>query len=683
MIGRVCRASFSVSLALLTILAPFAPVFAQQQGESMPPAQPQPLSSASPQNSAPGSAESQPAAQSPQTQGPLKDYSKGPSWFRDPIGPYKQQTIPAISVENSPRIERLIRDGKLELSLADALALAIENNLDISVQRQVVPMAQTDLLRTESGSAARGFAGATIPLGLSAGALGLGVSTSVAGGGIGNAGGITGGGGAVNIPPVGTFDPTINYNFSWDRTTAPLNTTVVAGVPAVTGYSTSYSGSYTQLLPTGTSYFVSLNGLRSSSTQQSLLFDPVVATRMSVGFNQPLLSGLGLKPNERFILVARNNQSISGEIFRNQLTVTIVQVEDAYWDMAQFQENVKVAEQSLAVAQRLYENDKRQLQIGVLAPLDVVSSESAVVASQRDLEIAKTNLQNQEIQFKNLLSKRIDADLDAAQIVTTDALPIPRDGDIPMLQDALADAAHDRSDLQIAAINVKNEKISTQYTANNLLPSANVFGQYASAGLQGNCIVQGRATCNGQGFLPQGTVVPAGVTNSLTQMIDGAFPEYSVGLSLILPIRNRAAQADNLRAQLETQQTQLTLQGLRNQVELGVRQAMIGLVQGKAQVGAAHQAVILAQQTLDAEQKKLALGASTTYNVILRARDLASAQYTEVQTVDSYAKALVAMDQARGRMLERNGMSFDDALRGTITKMPAPPFQGGFTLEGR
>lgn len=678
MIAKICRASFAVSLAVLTALAPTSPAFAQQQGESAPP---QPPATTSERNSAPASTES--PAQSPQTHGPLKDYSKGPSWFRNPIAPYKQQTIPAISVENSPRIEQLIRDGKLELSLADALALAIENNLDISVQRQVVPMAQADVLRTESGSAARGFSGATIPLGLSAGALGLGVSTSVAGGGIGNAGGITGGGGAVNIPPVGTFDPTINYNFSWDRTTAPLNTTVVAGVPAVTGYSASYSGSYTQLLPTGTSYFVSLNGLRSSSTQQSLLFNPVVATRVSVGFNQPLLSGLGRKPNERFILVARNNENISGEIFRNQLTLTIVQVEDAYWDMAQFQENVKVAEQSLAVAQSLFENDKKQLQIGVLAPLDVVSSESAVAASQRDLEIAKTNLQNQEIQFKNLLSKRIDANLDAAQIVTTDMLPIPREGDIPMLQDALAEALHDRSDIQIAAINVKNEGISTQYTANNLLPSANIFGQYASAGLEGNCIVQGKSTCNGLGALPQGTVVPAGAANSLTQMIQGAFPEYSVGLSLILPIRNRAAQADNLRAQLETQQSQFTLQGLRNQVELGVRVAMIGLVQGKAQVEAAYQAVILAQKTVDAEREKLTAGASTSYNVILRARDLASAQYTEIQTVDTYAKALVAMDQARGRMLERNGMKFEDALNGTITKMPAPPFHGGFTLGGR
>lgn len=421
----------ATTLAGFAALAILPPAHAQNQpGASQPQpqagAQAQPPPSTSGQNQAPANTrpQSEPPSQAPDGQALVKDYSKTPGVLHV-IAPYKPQEIPAISLENSPRIQNLIHDGNLELSLADALALAIENNLDISVQRQIVPMAQTDLLRTESGSAARGFSGATIPLGLSAGALGVGVSTSVAGGGIGNAGGITGGGGAVNIPPVGTFDPTINYNFSWDRTVAPLNTTVVAGVPSVTGYSASYSGSYTQLLPTGTSYFVSLNGLRSSSTQQSLLFNPVVATRMSVGFNQPLLSGLGLKPNERFILVARNNENISGSIFRTQLTQTIVQVENAYWDIAEVQEDVKVAEQSLAAAQSLYRDTQREMELGVLAPLDVVSAQSAVAASERDLVIARTNLQNQEIQFKTLLSKRIDPNLDAAEIVPTDSLPIP------------------------------------------------------------------------------------------------------------------------------------------------------------------------------------------------------------------------------------------------------------------
>jgi outer membrane protein len=623
-------------------------------------------------------------AQDQATQGNafLKDYSKPPEWFPTIFAPYKQHPIPPISLENSPRIKDLIHDGKLEISMADALALAIENNLDIAVERQVVPMSQTDVLRSSSGSAARGFAGAAIPLGLSAGALGTGVSTAVAGGGVGNAGGISGGGGAVNIAPVGTFDPTINYNFSWDRTTSPLNSLVVAGVPSVTTYSTSHSGSYTQLLPTGTSYFVSLNGLRGSSTQQSLLFNPDVATRLSVGFNQPLLSGFGRKPNLRFLLVARNNENVSGAIFRTQLQATMQQLENAYWDMAQFQENVKVAQDALAAAQRLYEDSKRQEAVGALAPLDVVSAQSAMAAAERDLVLARTNFQIQEITLKNLLAKRIDSELESAEIVTTDPLPEPRDSDIPMLQDVLTEAFRSRPDLQVAQMNLLNEQISTQYTANNLLPTGNVFGQYAASGLQGNCVVTARATCNTTG-LALGTVVPAGTSSALHQTIDATFPEESVGFSLTLPIKNRSAQADNLRAQFETQQTQINLQALQNQAEIAIRQAMIGLVQGKAQIEAAHEAVLLAQQSMDAEQKKLAVGASTFYNVVLRQRDLTTAQYAEIQASDAYAKFLVAMDQARGTMLERNGMTFNDALTGTITQKPNPPFNKGSKLGGQ
>lgn len=612
-------------------------------------------------------------AQNQPPQAPLKDYSKS-VWFPNVLSPYRAHDIPAVRLENSPRVTDLIHDGKLEISMADALALAIENNLDISVEREVLPMAQTDFLRAQAGQAARGgFTGVSIPLGLNAGAIGLGVSTAVQGGGVGNAGGITGGGATGYIvPPVGTFDPTINYNFSWDRTTSPLNTVVVAGIPAITQYSTSYSGSYTQMLPTGTSYFLSLNGLRTSSTQQNLLFDPNVATRMAFGVNQPLLNGFGRGPNERFLVVAKNNEEISGENFRNQVNQTIVQVENAYWDMAQFQANVKVAQDSLETAKLLYDDSKKQEAVGIMSPLDVLSAESQVAASQRDLVMAQTNLQLQEITLKNLLSKRPEPLLTAARILTTDALPPPRDGDIPALESALAEAYRNRSDLKIAKVNVRNEMVSAQYTANDLLPTANVFGQYAAAGLQGNCAVTAKSTCGAS--LPVGTVVPSGVLSSLDQMISGNFPEYSFGINMTIPLRNRSAQADNLRAQLETQQSQITLQSLQNQIDLGVRQALVGLVQGKAQVEAAHEAAVLAQQTLVAEKEKLAAGVSTYYNVTLRQRDLASAQYAEVQALDAYAKALVAMDQARGQVLERNGITFDDALRGTINQMPAPAF---------
>lgn len=629
-------------------------------------------------------------AQAPaEGQGVVKDYSKGPSWFPGVLGPYRQQTVAPTSAENSVRLRNLIRDGKLELSLADALALALENNLDIAVQRFLIPMSQTDVLRTSGGQAARGVSGALVPSGLSSGALGAGIGAA-ASGGVGSAGGITGGGGAVQIGPSGTFDPAVNFNFSWDRTSSPLNTTTVSGIPNVTTYSTGYSGTYAQLFPTGTSYFVGLTGLRQSSTQRSLLFNPAVISRLSLGFNQPLLSGLGYLPNERFLIVARNNTRVTQETFRLQVVTTIVAVEDAYWDLAQFQENIKVAEQSMAAAQRLYEDNKKQAEIGTLAPLDVISAEAEVAARERDLVVARTNVQLQDTKLKNLLSRKPDPALDAAQVQLTTQMPEPRDVDIPKLESAIESAMTNRPDLRQSEGNLQNQSVSVDFTRNSLLPGLSTFGLYAGSGLQGNACspIPGSLTVLSPPDCSNGIViaqpVSAGVSDSFGNTFGGNFPEYAGGLTLNLPIRNRAAQADSLRAQLEQGQSNVSLQRSKNQVGLEVRQAIIGLQQGKAQVEAAHQAARLARETMVAEQKKLAAGVSTSYNVILRVRDLTTAQYAEVQAVDAYAKALVEMDRSMGTSLDRNGILLPDALAGSVTKTPTPPFNvRGFTTEGQ
>ncbi|MBI3894369.1 MAG: TolC family protein [Acidobacteria bacterium] len=606
------------------------------------------------------------SAQSPQDpQGFLRDYTKGPSSFPLLYRSYQEQPIPPLVLESSSRLRDLIRDGKLQLSLADALSLAIENNLDIAVQRYLRPMAHADVLRAKSGQAARGVSGASVPGGLSAGAIGAGVAEASGTGGTGSAGGITGGGGAVNVRQAGAFDPAIGFNFSWDRATSPLNSQVVAGVPTVTTYATAYSGSYAQLFPTGVSYSLSLSALRQSSTQQRLLFNPAVVSRFSLGVNQPLLNGFGRLANERFLLVAQNNLRISEEVFRQQVVNAVIQVTNAYWDLAAFQENVRVAEQALAVAQKLYEDNKKQAEIGTLAPLDVVAAEAEVAARQRDLVVAQTNLQTQETRLKNFLSKKPDPALDAAQVLLSDRLPEPRDVDVPNLQDALTTAYNNRPDLRQQEGNLQNQNLSVRFTQNGLLPQTAIFGLYAGSGLEGNTLA-----------------TTGGARDSLRQTFGGDFPEYAGGISLSLPIRNRAAQADNLRAQLESSQSEIGLQKTRNQIALEVRQATTGLIQGKAQVEAAHQASRLAQQTFDAEQKKLAAGISTPYQVVLRQRDMETAQRAEVQAVVNYAKALVEMDRSMGTTLNRNGIEMLDAWSGTISRLPTPPFNvRGFTTQ--
>jgi outer membrane protein TolC len=561
-----------------------------------------------------------------------------------------------MTLSNSPRLESLIHDGKLELSLADALALALENNLDIAVQRYIPKFAQTDVLRTQSGQAARGFTGALIPSGLTAGALGAGVSGAGAGSGVGNAGGITGGGGAVQVGPTGNFDPSLNFNFSWDRASSPLNTTQVSGVPVSIGQTTAFSGSYAQLFPEGASYSLTLSAQRQSSNQQFLQFNPAAVSRFALGFNQPLTNGFGRLPNERFIRVARNNIKVADEVFQQQVITTVVTVANAYWDLAAARENVRVAEQSLGVSERLLKDNQFRVEVGIMSPLDVVSAEAEVAGRIRDLTVARTNLQLQEAALKNFLSKKVSPELDAAGIVIKDPMPEPRDSDLPNLSVALGFALENRPDLRQAERSLQNQDVSTSFTANSLPPGVSVFGFYAGSGLAGDS-----PTAQG------------GLWDALGQTFRADYPEYAGGSTVSIPLRNRVAQADNIRSQLEGQQLKVSLQRSRNQVSLEVRKAVIGIIQGKAQVQAAHEATRLAREIWQGEQNKLEAGASTSYQVILRERDLVAAQQAELIAVVGYAKAMVEVDRATGATLRNNGIEFADALSGTVTKMLVPP----------
>ncbi|HTS50057.1 MAG TPA: TolC family protein [Bryobacteraceae bacterium] len=585
----------------------------------------------------------------------LPNFEKGPSQFPNLIAPYKAQPIPPLMLENSPRLRDLIHDGKMELSVSDALALALENNLNIAVQRFLRPIAQVDVLRTQSGQAARGIPGALLPAGLSVGAIGVGVNQFQGANGVGSAGGISGGGGAVQVPQLGSFDPSVTLNGSWDRTVSPLNTTTVAGVPQVTTYSTALTGTYTQLLPDGTSFLFSMNAIRQSSTQQHLIYNPAVITRFSGGFNQPLLNGFGFLPNKRFMMVAQNDIRTSEELFRQQVTAVVVQVTDAYWDLAAARQAVAAAERSREAARTLFRQTQTMQELGTAAALDVATASASLATGDRDLIIAQTNFQFQQAQLKNMLSKTTDAQLDAAEIVTTDQLPEPSERDVPQLQPALETAFRQRPDLLAPAQDLKNQEISVGFTKNGLLPSLSVFGLYAGAGLAGNTLL-----------------ATAGTAESLQQDFVLQYPEYAGGVSAVVPIRNRSAQADNLRARLERRQLQVNLQNTRQQVSLEVRQAIIGLIQGRAQVESSHEAVKLANQTADAERKKLQVGLSTAYNVILRDRDVMTALQADIAAVGTYAKALVEMDRSMGATLESNGIELEEALSGDVTKQPTP-----------
>jgi len=602
-------------------------------------------------------------------------------WFPNFWRPYGTPYIPAPKMSNSERLHSLISDNKLRLSLEDVIALALENNLDISVARYNLGFAQVDLLRSKSGGATRGVPGAFSSSALFSGAIGSGVS-AISSGSTTSASGVTASGGATNVGVIGCCDPIAGAQFGWDRRTSPLNYVLVSGLPVVTTQTTNGVAYFGQGFLTGTSYAVAMYGYRQSTTSLNTLFNPVVPTGLTIGFDQQLLNGFGYRANAKFIRIAQNDMKISNSVFRQQVITTVAQVLNLYWDYLSFKENVAVAEQALAYSQKLLSDNKRQVEIGTLAPIEVVRAESEVASDQQSLIVAQTSLQQQAELIKTALSRNVDAELRSAQVDAVDKLPEPSPDDIPPLDKALELAVRNRPEIEQADLNVRYADIVVKANRNALLPTLTLFGTYAPTGLSGlsyGC--PAGYTENGAQCLPNGVGTIArpliasyqGISQSLSQLFRGNYPDYSFGFNLQFPIRNRAAQADVARALLEQRQLREQLLKQKNQVEQDVRSAEIGVIQAKAQIEAAVKAVLLAQKTLDAEQKKFKLGESTVFLVIQAQRDLATAEGNEVKARSTYAKALTQFRQATATILADYHIELNDALQGKVTRAPNIP----------
>lgn len=672
MIGRYTHLAVAILTAASLVVSP---VFAQSQGAQTQDTQAQ--------------ATSQPQAQTAMTPtdqsrnlkptlGP--DYSYGPSWFPNFISPYKPIKMPETMLTNSPRLDQLVQDGKLMLSVEDAISIALENNLDIAVQRYTPWIAQTDLLRAKAGGVA----------------VGLGSSSNV----------ILGSG------PTNSFDPIFTTGVNWSRASIPVNNPFLSGtgttaVPILTNYNSNYNFGYSQGFHTGTAVSITFDNNRSSTTSTQQLFNPAVQSTMTFTVTQPLLKGFGILPNTRFIIEAKNTVKVAGWLFAQQVIATVSQVMTDYWELVFARENVKVQEAAVGVSTKLYGDNKKQLEIGTMAPLDVLTAESQLATDQQNLIVAQTvKLQQETVLLIAITKNPLAANLAGVELVPTTPISEPVEIENISLQDAVAEAWKKRPEIQEAELNLKNAGIEVKATRNALLPQMNVFGQYSATGLNGNQILKTQTAtgfaanlnapvvdANGNVFnvgdpsfpgvpafagVPTAfntltTVRPGGLPDSLSTMINNNFPTYAVGLNFTLPIRNRAAQADSARALLDERQQQVQYRSTQNVIVLSVRNALIALTQDRAQVAAAGKARELAQQTLDAEQKKYQLGSSTSYNVVLRSRDLTAAQGTELRAKANLEEAVVNFNQAMGRTLEVNHIIVAGARGGKVYHEPNIP----------
>jgi outer membrane protein len=613
----------------------------------------------------------------------VKEYSEPRPPFKNPLGPYTPRKVAPPNLSNTGRVDQLLRDGKLYLSMNDAVALALENNLDIAIARYNLNIADTDIWRAKAGSATLGVNTGVVQG--TPGGTAAGVGTTSTGGGAGGTTTGTGGAGTGTAglvsstlgvgAPVPSFDPTLTSTLQLDQ----LRTQSFSpfAPPFSASHTSTWSFGYQQGFHSGTNLSVTFNNSRNTASPLSD-FQALTASYSSslrAVVTQPLLSGFGFLANTRFIKIAKNNREISDVAFRLQVITTVNQIQNIYWDLVNAYENVKVQQDSLSLAQKTLSDNKKQVEIGTLAPIEVVRAESVVATNQQSLIVAQTNLQLQQLLMKNALSRTlVDPVLADAEVIPTDTMSVPEKEPVVPIQDLVNEALAHRPELAESRIDLTNRDINKRSASNALLPALNMFAYYQGTGLGGTinngyiCLQPGNTICTN-------TTLPAtSYSSALNQLVDSTAPDKGVGLQLNIPIRNRTAQANQVRAELEYRQAQMRLQQQENQIRIEVRQAQFSMQQFRAAVEAARAAVELAKQSLDAEQKKYALGASTTTLVLQTERDLTQAQSNLVTANSNYEKSRVELDRSIGATLDRSGILMDDAERGAVTKTPSVPY---------
>jgi len=616
------------------------------------------------------------------------DYSKSVSQFPNVVGPYMPRYVPEPNLANSARIDQLIKEGKIYLSLDDAIALALENNLDLAIARYNLPIADTDILRAKSGASTRG-----VNTGLVQGTPGGGVGTIGAGGvgatstgaGAGGTTAATGGAGtgASGLvtstlgagPPIGSYDPILTSTLSLEHFVQPTSSLFTSGSSTLAQNTGTANFGWTQYLPTGTTYSVTFNNQRQTTNSSFSQLSPLISSGMRITFTQHLLQGLSINANRRFITIAKNNREISDVAFRSQAINTVAQIENIYWDLVSAYDDVRVKEHSLALAQKTLSDNKKQVEIGTLAPIEVTRAESAVASGQQDLIVSQTNLQLQQLLMKNALTRNMtDAQLAAAPVIPTSTMELPKQEPVVPVQDLISDALQHSPDLAQSRIDLTNRDLTKRSARNELLPTVDLVAWYGASALAGNtnpflCAGLPSSLCTAPTPVPP----PTGFNDAFSNLFGYNAPDYAVGLSVNIPIRNRAAQADQVRSELEYRQAQMRLQQLMNQIAIQVRNAQFSVQQNRARVDAASSARQLASESLDAEQKKYALGASTNTLVLQAQRDLAQAEANVVIGMAAYEKSRVELDRVMGLTLTHNGIDIADAESGKVTRMPSVP----------
>src|SRR5580692_12469089 len=628
---------------------------------------------------------------------PVMNYSQPVSHFPNPIGPYKPRHLADPSLANTARIDQFMHEGKLYLSLNDAIALALENNLDIAIARYNLNIADTDVLRAKAGASILGVNAGVIQNTPGGGIGGIGATAGASTGGTSlGAGGIGAGtNGLVSStlglgPQITSFDPVVTATLQEDHLDS-VSSSLFNGVPILAQNTGTVNFNYLQGFSWGTNVSVGFNNSRITSNVPFNTFSPLINSALRVQLTQHLLQGFGLPANTRFIHIAKNNRELTDVAFRLQIIDSVDQIELIYWDLVYAYENARVQNESLTFAQKTLSDTKKQVEIGSLAPIETVRAQSTVAQDQQLVTAAQTNLQLEQLLMKNALTRTLkDPVLATAEVFPTSTIDVPAQEQIIPTEDLINEALRHRAELVESRIDLNSRDYSNKAVRSALLPTLDVFAYYAGSGLGGAqspanlCQDQTAAQrqlgfCagpnpdrNGQVVIP--TVGSTSIGGTWNQLVNSTAPDKGVGLSLNIPLRNRAAQAVQIRSELEYRQAEMRLQQIENQVGIEIRNAQYAVQQNRASVESARAALDLARQSLDAEQKKFQFGTSTNTLVLQYQSQLATAESTLVNATVAYEKSRIELDRATGTLLDHDGISIDDAARGQVTRMPSVPY---------
>ena len=588
---------------------------------------------------------------------------------------YRARQVPPINLANTSRFDSLMRAGNLYLSAQDVVALALENNIDIEVQRYGPLLARELLRRAESGSLLRNVGQNVSPGPVSVSLSGVSVNTNGApstGGGAG----VSAGGGIITQlgPNLLSLDPNLVTIASFQHSTSPQSLTALTGTNALIDNIRSFTTYYQQNWLSGTSATITFATTRSHFNSHQYSLNPFTSGDLDLTVTQNLLNGFGSAVNGRNIRVQKNNMKATDLQFKQQVITTVTAALNLYWDLVSFNQDVKAKQQEVATAEQLLKNNQEQVRIGTLAEIEVTRAQSQLFAARQDLVISQTNLLQQETILKNALSRQGIAATDLAEvhIIPLDSMSVPPTDNLKPVNDLVADALKNRVEIEQAKINLESDHMNLVGIRSSLKPTLQVFAELTNNGLSGSPNVLGLSTGTPP---PSGTFV-GGYGNMLSQIFERDYPNYSAGISLNIPLRNRAAQADYATSMLEIRQHELNLQKQVNQVRVDVQNAVIGIQQARVRYQASVQARILSQATFEADQRKYELGAGTPYQVEQDQRDLSAAQSSEAQAMANYSHARIALDQALGRTLDVNNISMAEAISGRVGAPSQIPAQG-------